>query len=55
MINIDEQIRNLKDKIADIRDYISSDFCNNCVEMYKQREILEKELRALEDERNRQS
>ena len=55
MDSIEQQIKDLKDKIADVRDYISSDFCTNCVEMYKQREILEKELRALEDERNRQS
>lgn len=54
-MNIEEQIRDLKDKIADIRDYISSDFCTNCIEMYKQREILEQKLKELENERNRQS
>jgi hypothetical protein len=53
--NLDVKIWEIKNKIADIREYISSDFCNNCVTMYKKREILEKELRALEDERNRQS
>jgi len=53
--DLDVKIWEIKNKIADIREYISSDFCNNCVEMYKQREILEKELKELEDERNRQS
>ena len=53
--DLDVKIWEIKNKISDIREYISSDFCTNCVEMYKQREILEKELKALEDERNRQS
>jgi hypothetical protein len=53
--NLDEKIKNLKDKIADIREYISSDFCTNCVDMYKKRNILELELEQLENERNRQS
>lgn len=49
--SLEERIRNLKDKIADIRDYISSDFCTNCIEMYKQREVLEQQLKDLENER----
>jgi hypothetical protein len=53
--NLDEKIKKIKDKIADIREYISSDFCTNCIEMYNQRKILEQELKDLEDERNRQS
>lgn len=53
--SLEEKIRNLKDKIADVRDYISSDFCTNCIEMYNQRHILEQQLKDLEDERNRQS
>lgn len=53
--NLDEKIKNLKDKIADIREYISSDFCTNCIDMYKQRTLLELELEQLENERNRQS
>jgi hypothetical protein len=53
--SLDEKIWEIKNKIADIREYISSDFCTNCVTMYKQREVLEKELKELEDERNRQS
>lgn len=50
MDSIEQQIKDLKDKIADVRDYISSDFCTNCVEMYKQREILEQKLKKLEQE-----
>lgn len=53
--SLDEKIKNLKDKIADIREYISSDFCTNCIDMYKQRTLLELELEQLENERNRQS
>jgi hypothetical protein len=53
--DLDVKIWTIKNKIADIREYISSDFCTNCVTMYKQREVLEKELKELEDERNRQS
>ncbi len=53
--NLEIKIRNLKDKIADVRDYISSDFCTNCIEMYKQRTLLELELEQLEHERNRLS
>ena len=53
--SLDEKIWEIKNKIADIREYISSDFCKNCVTMYKQQEVLEKQLKELEDERNRQS
>jgi len=51
--NLDEKIWEIKNKIADIRDYISSDFCVRCSEMYTQIHNLEKELRDLENERNR--
>lgn len=53
--NLDEKIWEIKNKISDITDYISSDFCIRCTEMYDQRKALEKELENLEDERNRQS
>lgn len=53
--SLEEKIWEIKNKIADVREYISSDFCTNCIEMYKQRELLEKQLKELEDERNRQS
>jgi hypothetical protein len=52
--DLDVKIWEIKNKIADIREYIGSDFCTNCVEMYKQREILEQQLKDLENERNRQ-
>ena len=50
MDSIEQQIKDLKDKIADVRDYIGSDFCTNCVEMYQQREVLEQQLKKLEQE-----
>jgi hypothetical protein len=53
--SLDEKIRNLKDKIADCRDYISSDFCTQCVSTYREIHRLEAILKDLEDERNRQS
>lgn len=53
--SLEEKIKKLRDRIADIREYISSDFCKNCVEMYKQRSLLELELKQLENERNRLS
>jgi hypothetical protein len=46
------KIWEIKNKIADITEYISSDFCTNCVQMYKQREVLEKELKELESTKN---
>jgi hypothetical protein len=49
--NVDEKIRSLKDRIADCKDYISSDFCIKCVEIYKEIELLKTELAALENER----
>lgn len=51
--SLDEKIKSLKDKIADCRDYISSDFCTHCVSVYRQISILEQQLAELENERNR--
>jgi hypothetical protein len=51
--SLEEKIWEIKNKIADIREYISSDFCTNCIEMYKRREVLEQQLKDLENERNR--
>lgn len=45
-----EKIKKIKDRIAECRDYISSDFCKRCTETYKELHRLEEELRALEDE-----
>ena len=52
---LNERIREIKDEIADTRDYISSDFCVNCINMYDKIRILEQALADLENERNRQS
>jgi hypothetical protein len=52
-LNLEEKIQKLKDRIADCREYISSDFCNNCISIYKEIEVLRKELNDLENERNR--
>lgn len=51
--SLEEKIWEIKSKIADITEYISSDFCTNCVAMYKKREQLEKQLKDLENERTR--
>lgn len=51
--SLDEKIKNLKDKIADMRDYISSDFCTNCITIYSNIKVLENQLVDLENERNR--
>jgi hypothetical protein len=54
-LNLEEKIQKLKDRIADCREYISSDFCTNCISIYKEIEVLKQELSDLENERNRQS
>lgn len=51
--NLEERIKKLKDKIADARDYISSDFCTHCIEVLREITSLEKQLVDLENERNR--
>jgi hypothetical protein len=51
--NLEERIKNLKDKIADARDYISSDFCIRCVEVYKEIADLEQQLLDLQNECDR--
>ena len=52
---INEKIKEIKDEIADTREYISSDFCTNCINMYDKIKVLEQALVELENERNRQS
>jgi hypothetical protein len=52
---LETRIWEIKNKLADIREYISSDFCTNCIEMYNQRNIWEQKLKELENERDRQS
>lgn len=51
-LSLEEKIQKLKDRIADSREYISSDFCTNCINIYKQIEDLQKQLNDLENERN---
>jgi len=48
--NLNEKIRDLKEKIHECKDYISSDFCRNCVDMYKKIEQYEQEIKDLENE-----
>jgi hypothetical protein len=45
----EEKIRKLKDQIADCKDYIASDFCTNCIAMYKKIEEYEKEIKLIQD------
>lgn len=45
-----KKIRDLKEKISECKDYISSDFCRNCVDMYKKIELYEQELKDLQNE-----
>lgn len=42
-----KKISELKDKISDSKDYINSDFCENCNYHYRQIEIYKKELENL--------
>lgn len=41
---INQKIIDLKNKIADSKDYINSDFCENCMFHYKQIDEYKKEL-----------
>lgn len=49
MIN-QQKIRELKEKISECRDYISSDFCKNCARMYDLIHKYELEIEQLEKE-----
>lgn len=51
-LTLDERIKKLEDKIADARDYISSDFCKQCMSTYKEIHFLEEELKKLYDSKN---
>lgn len=42
------EVREIKDRIADLKDYISSDCCKSCVNYYKEIETLEQQLKELE-------
>lgn len=43
----EERIRRIKDQIADHKDYLNSDFCKKCVEMYESVQQLQQELNQL--------
>jgi patatin-like phospholipase/acyl hydrolase len=47
--NKDYKIINLKEEIWEIKQYISSDICKRCSDMYDKLYILEKELEKLEE------
>lgn len=49
-MNNQQKIRELKEKINECRDYISSDFCQNCMSMYAKIEQYEQQIRDLEKE-----
>lgn len=50
--SLEEKIRKVKDRIADARDYISSDLCTQCVSVYKEIALLEQQLKDLYDLQN---
>ncbi len=50
--HLNEKIKNLKDKIADIKDYLHSDVCQQCISFLQEIQVLEKELQDLENERH---
>jgi hypothetical protein len=45
----EEKIQKIKDKIADARDYISSDFCTEYSVVYNRIKELEMELKSLKN------
>lgn len=47
-----QKIRDLKEKINECRDYISSDFCKNCNEMYKKIAVYEQQIEDLQNDIN---
>jgi hypothetical protein len=49
-LSLEERIQKIKDQITDTREYISSDFCTECVLMYERILQLEKDLKDLQNE-----
>lgn len=45
---IQQKIIDIKNKIADSKDYINSDFCENCMFHYKKIDEYKKELQIFE-------
>jgi hypothetical protein len=52
---IEDRIWNLKNEIHEIKEYIISDYCQQCSKMYAKLYNLESELKVLQDERDRVS
>ena len=44
------ELREIKEKIDELMDYISSDFCKSCLNYYKEIEILQQRLKELEQQ-----
>ena len=44
------EIREIKEKIDELMDYISSDFCQSCLNYNKEIEILQQRLKELEQQ-----
>jgi hypothetical protein len=44
------EIKQIKEKIDELMDYISSDFCQSCLNYYKEIEILQQRLKELEQQ-----
>jgi hypothetical protein len=44
------EIKEIKEKIDELMDYISSDFCQSCLNYYKEIEVLQQRLKELEQE-----
>lgn len=46
--NKEKELRELKEKIAELKDYIASDFCKTCERYYNDIETLENKVKELE-------
>jgi hypothetical protein len=44
------ELREIKEKIDELMDYISSDFCQSCLNYYKEIEVLQQRLKELEQQ-----
>ena len=46
----ENELREIKEKIDELMDYISSDFCQSCLNYYKEIEVLQQRLKELEQQ-----
>ncbi len=44
----EKEIKEIKERIDDLKDYVSSDCCKSCANYYKEIEALEQKLKELE-------